>query len=108
MLRYLDEHPETYDTLERNGAMLAANPPAGVCVNRVGSMVTFFFQEGRVRNYEDAKKSDTARFGRFFHALLDRGIYFPPSQYEALFISAVHTPGELMATAQAIRDCVNA
>jgi glutamate-1-semialdehyde 2,1-aminomutase len=108
MLSYLNEHPETYDTLEHNGALLAADPPAGVCVNRVGSMVTFFFQEGPVRNYEEAKKSDTARFGRFFHALLDKGIYFPPSQFEALFISAVHSPEELTFTAQAIRDAVNA
>jgi glutamate-1-semialdehyde 2,1-aminomutase len=108
MLRYLEAYPETYDTLERNGAMMAANPPAGLCVNRVGSMVTFFFQQGPVKNYEDAKKSDTARFGRFFHALLEKGIYFPPSQYEALFISAVHTPEELMATVAAIADAAHA
>lgn len=108
MLRYLETHPETYDTLERNGALLAANPPAGLCVNRVGSMVTFFFQNGPVKNYNDAKKSDTARFGRFFHALLEKGIYFPPSQFEALFISAVHTPEELTATAAAIAEAVHA
>lgn len=108
MLTYLDEHPETYDALERNGELLAANAPAGLCVNRVGSMVTFFFQEGPVRNYEDAKKSDTDRFGRFFHRLLEEGIYFPPSQYEALFISAVHTPDELTTTARAIAEAFNA
>jgi len=108
MLRYLDAHPETYDVLERNGALLAANAPAGVCVNRVGSMLTFFLQAGPVRNYEDAKKSDIERFGRFFHALLDKGIYFPPSQYEALFISAVHTPEELTATAKAIGEAFHA
>jgi glutamate-1-semialdehyde 2,1-aminomutase len=108
MLRYLDAHPETYDILERNGALLAANPPAGVCVNRVGSMLTFFFQEGPVRNYEDSKKSDIPRFGRFFHALLSKGIYFPPSQYEALFISAVHTPDELTATAHAVAEAFDA
>jgi glutamate-1-semialdehyde 2,1-aminomutase len=108
MLRYLDAHPETYDTLERNGALLAANAPAGVFVNRVGSMLTFFLQEGPVRNYEDAKKSDIARFGRFFHALLSKGIYFPPSQYEALFISAVHTPEELTATARAVAEALDA
>jgi glutamate-1-semialdehyde 2,1-aminomutase len=108
MLRYLDAHPETYDILERNGAMLAANAPAGVCVNRVGSMLTFFLQEGPVRDYEDAKKSDIARFGRFFHALLSKGIYFPPSQYEALFISAVHTPEELTATAHAVAEAFHA
>jgi glutamate-1-semialdehyde 2,1-aminomutase len=71
-------------------------------------MLTFFFQSGPVRNYEDAKKSDTAHFGRFFHALLDKGIYFPPSQFEALFISAVHTPEELRATAAAIAEAANA
>jgi glutamate-1-semialdehyde 2,1-aminomutase len=108
MLRYLDQHPETYDTLERNGALLAANAPPELCVNRVGSMVTFFFNEGPVRNYEDAKKSDTQRFGRFFHALLDKGIYFPPSQFEALFLSAVHTPAELTATARVIAEAVHA
>jgi glutamate-1-semialdehyde 2,1-aminomutase len=108
MLNYLNEHPETYDTLERNGALLAANAPAGVCVNRVGSMLTFFLQEGPVRNYEDAKKSDIARFGRFFHTLLGKGIYFPPSQYEALFISAVHTPEELTATAKAVAEAFHA
>ena len=108
MLRYLDSHPETYDTLERNGALLAANAPSDLTVNRVGSMVTFFFTKSAVSNYEDAKKSDTERFGRFFHALLDRGIYFPPSQYEALFISAVHTPEELSYTAKAIAEAVHA
>ena len=108
MLQYLDAHPETYDTLERNGATLAANAPSGLCVNRVGSMVTFFFNAGPVRNYEDAKKSDTVRFGRFFHALLEKGIYFPPSQYEALFISAAHTMTELKATAQAVAEAFHA
>jgi glutamate-1-semialdehyde 2,1-aminomutase len=107
MLRHLDAHPETYQTLERNGALLAANPPAGVCVNRVGSMLTFFLQPGPVRNYEDAQKSDIPRFGRFFHALLSKGIYFPPSQYEALFISAVHSAEELTATARAVAEALH-
>ncbi len=108
VLRYLDEHPEVYDTLERNGALLAANAPEGVCVNRVGSMLTFFLQSGPVRNYDDAKKSDTARFGRVFHALLEKGIYFPPSQYEALFVSAAHTPEELTYTAKAFAEAYHA
>jgi glutamate-1-semialdehyde 2,1-aminomutase len=102
MLRYLEDHPETYDILERNGAELAAHVPAGMTVNRVGSMVTFFFNAGPVQNYEDAKRSDTAKFARLFHFLLEKGIYFPPSQYEALFISAVHTPAEIAQTARAI------
>ena len=106
MLRYLEDHPETYDILEKNGADLAAHLPDGMIVNRVGSMVTFFFNAGPVHNYEDAKRSDTAKFAKLFHYLLEKGIYFPPSQYEALFISAVHTPGEIAQTARAIAECV--
>lgn len=107
MLRYLNAHPETYDILERSGQLLEKNAPPGLCVNRVGSMLTFFFEAGPVRNYEDAKKSDTARFGRFFHALLEKGIYFPPSQFEALFISTAHTPQDLNATVEAIADAAH-
>ncbi len=102
MLHYLERHPETYGILEQNGADLAAHVPPGMCVNRVGSMLTFFFNPGPVNNYEDAKKSDMARFAQFFHYLLENGIYFPPSQYEALFISAVHTPAEIAETARVI------
>jgi glutamate-1-semialdehyde 2,1-aminomutase len=104
MLRYLENHPETYMTLERSGAELAAYVPPGMCVNRVGSMVTFFFQSGPVRNYEDAKRSDTALFGKFFHHLLDRGVYFPPSQFESAFLSAAHSPEDIAYTEQAIRE----
>jgi glutamate-1-semialdehyde 2,1-aminomutase len=70
-------------------------------------MLTFFLQPGPVRNYEDAQKSDIPRFGRFFHALLSKGIYFPPSQYEALFISAVHSAEELTATARAVAEALH-
>jgi glutamate-1-semialdehyde 2,1-aminomutase len=104
MLRYLENHPETYTTLERNAAELAADVPSGMCVNRVGSMLTFFFQPGPVTNYEDAKRSDTALFGKFFHHLLNRGVYFPPSQFEAAFLSAAHSSEDIAYTKQAIRD----
>ncbi|HEY1947564.1 MAG TPA: glutamate-1-semialdehyde 2,1-aminomutase [Bryobacteraceae bacterium] len=103
MLRYLENHPETYTTLERNAAELAADVPSGMCVNRVGSMLTFFFHPGPVTNYEDAKRSDTALFGKFFHHLLDRGVYFPPSQFEAAFLSAAHSSEDIAYTKQAIR-----
>jgi glutamate-1-semialdehyde 2,1-aminomutase len=104
MLRHLEEHPEIYDTLEKTTAAITAEVPAGVGVNRVGSMFTFFFQTGPVRNYEEAKRSDTARFGRFFHELLDRGVYFPPSQFEAGFVSAAHTPDDVSFTRKAIAE----
>ncbi len=104
MLMYIEEHPEIYDTLDTLTSQLTSYAPAGTCVNRVGSMYTFFFQEGPVTNYEQAKRSDTAAFGRFFHHLLDRGVYFAPSQFEAGFVSAAHTPEEIVCTAKAISE----
>ena len=93
MLRHLKAHPEIYDRLERMGAELCSAAPAGITVNRVGAMFTFFFTGGPVTDYESAKRSDTARFGRFFRAMLERGIYLAPSQFEAAFLSAAHTDG---------------
>jgi glutamate-1-semialdehyde 2,1-aminomutase len=104
MLRHIEEHPEIYDTLEKSAAAVTRKLPAGACLNRVGSMATFFFQDGPVRNYEDAKRSDAQVFARFFHHLLERGIYFPPSQFEAFFVSAAHTPEDIEYTRQAIAD----
>ncbi len=104
MLQHIETHPEIYDTMERASAELTSGVPDGVTVNRVGSMFTFFFQENSVHNYEDAKRSDTAKFSKFFHHLLERGIYFPPSQFEAAFLSAVHTPQDIAYTTKAISD----
>jgi glutamate-1-semialdehyde 2,1-aminomutase len=104
MLRQIEEHPEIYDILEQRTAALTAHPPTGTVVNRVGSMATFFFQSGPVRNADDARRSDTALFGKFFHHLLERGVYLPPSQYEALFVSAVHSAADIEHTVQAIRE----
>ncbi len=104
MLRQLEQHREIYAALEQTGAELAAEPPPEVCVNRVGSMLTFFFHPGPVRNYEEAKRSDTRAFGEFFHRLLDRGVYFPPSQFEAMFLSSAHTPADIAFTKSAISE----
>jgi glutamate-1-semialdehyde 2,1-aminomutase len=86
--------PGTYARLEQLGAMLeqglkAEAQAAGVPVtlNRVGSMLTVFFCDTPVYDYASAKKADTARFGRFFHAMLREGVYLPPSQFEAAFVS---------------------
>jgi glutamate-1-semialdehyde 2,1-aminomutase len=108
MLRHLKRHPEVYDRLETRAAALCASAPAGITVNRVGSMFTFFFTDGPVTDYESAKRSDTARFGRFFRAMLERGVYLPPSQFEAAFVSAAHTEEDIRQTIAAARDAFNA
>ena len=104
MLRHLKAHPEIYDQLETRAAALCANVPAGVTVNRVGAMFTFFFHPGPVTDWKSAKASDTARFGRFFRAMLDRGIYLAPSQFEAAFLSAAHTDEDIAKTVAAAKE----
>jgi glutamate-1-semialdehyde 2,1-aminomutase len=104
MLQYLEANPDVYATMEKLTAEVMAQLPPSVCVNRVGSMHTIFFQEGPVRNYEEAKRSDVEQFSRFFHHLLERGVYFPPSQFESGFVSAAHTPRDITYTANAIRE----
>jgi glutamate-1-semialdehyde 2,1-aminomutase len=104
MLRHLKAHPEIYGRLETRAAELCGSAPAGITVNRVGSMFTFFFTDQPVTDYESAKRSDTARFGRFFRAMLDRGIYLAPSQFEAAFLSAAHTDEDIRQTVAAARE----
>jgi glutamate-1-semialdehyde 2,1-aminomutase len=74
------------------------------CVNRVGSMWTLFFTNGPVTDYDSAKKSDTARFARFFWAMMDRGVYLPCSQFEAAFDSVLHGEKEIEQTITAARE----
>lgn len=113
-LRSLRDDPP-YEKLEALGAQLAAGldaaaSQAGVphVVQRVGSMVTLFFHDGPVRSWDDAEKCDTARFGRFFWEMLDRGVYPPCSQYEAMFVSAAHTEADIEATIAAAREALAA
>jgi glutamate-1-semialdehyde 2,1-aminomutase len=75
---------------------------------RYGSMFCLFFTARPVRNLADARTSDLAHFARFFHALLDRGIYIAPSQFETGFISSAHTGQDLQITAQAVREALHA
>lgn len=107
-LTYLEAHPEVYDTIDRSTAELTRNVPPGMTVNRVGSMFTFFFTDRPVRNFEEAKRCDTSAFGRFFHHLLERGVYFPPSQFEAGFVSAAHTPQEIAESSAAVNEFAHA
>jgi glutamate-1-semialdehyde 2,1-aminomutase len=97
----------TYERLEKTSNHLATGlqsqaARAGVplTVNRVGSMFTAFFTGGPVTDYSSAKKSDPARFGRFFASLLDQGVYFPPSQFEAAFVSLAHSEADIDETVQ--------
>jgi len=73
-----------------------------LCLQRAGSMWTLFFQSGPVRDWPSAARSDTARFARFFRALIERGVYLAPSQYEACFVSAAHDDSVIAATVAAI------
>lgn len=104
ILQYLESNPDVYATLDTLTKELTENLPAGIHVNRIGSMHTLFLQEGPVRNYEEAKRSNTETFGRFFHHLLDNGVYFPPSQFESGFLSSAHTPQDIAYTRNAIRE----
>jgi len=104
MLRYLMAHPEIYETLEARSAQLCAWTPPGVTVNRVGSMFTFFFTPGPVTDWDSAKRCDTARFAKFFHFMLERGVYLAPSQFEAGFVSAAHSEQDIRATVEAARE----
>jgi len=104
MLRHLKAHPEIYETLELRTAQLTENVPSGITVNRVGSMFTYFFTTEPVLDWESAKRSDTQRFGEFFHWMLDHGIYMAPSQFEAGFVSAAHTEHDISQTREAARQ----
>jgi glutamate-1-semialdehyde 2,1-aminomutase len=102
--------PAAYEKLERLSARLAdglaalaAEAKVPVQVNRVGSMLTVFFAEKPVFDAASARASSTKRFGAFFHTLLENGVYFPPSQFEAAFLSTAHTEDDLEATLRAAR-----
>jgi glutamate-1-semialdehyde 2,1-aminomutase len=111
-LEELRDHPP-YEKLDRLGRTLedALKQAASAArlphqVQRVGSMWTLFFTGEPVTDYDAAKKCDTARFGRFFWAMMDRGIYLPCSQFEAAFLSAVHTEEHVAQTIAAARDAL--
>jgi glutamate-1-semialdehyde 2,1-aminomutase len=106
------ERSDAWQRLEELGAELESGvrveaASAGCTFHRAGSMFSLFFTEGPVRNLEEAKESDTAKFGNFFHYCLDHGVYFPPSQFETGFISTAHTGEDIARTvgvvAQALR-----
>src|SRR5205085_10174424 len=111
ILEELNPYPE----LERRAARLEAGlrdaaTAAGIpaVVNRAGSMLTTFFTADPVTDYATARHSDTEKYGRFFRAMLERGVYLAPSQFEAAFVSAAHTDAEIDATISAAREALRA
>ncbi|MBA3397774.1 MAG: glutamate-1-semialdehyde 2,1-aminomutase [Deltaproteobacteria bacterium] len=102
--------PGTYERLEQLGkrlgdGLLAAAQAAGVPaqLNRVGSMLTLFFCGTPVTDYASAKQADTARFGTFFRKMRERGVFLPPSQFEAMFVSLAHSDEDIDAITTAAR-----
>ena len=112
MLKLLRERKgEIYPRIDKlsgqlvDGVMEAARS-SGVplCANRVGSMFTWFFQKGPVTDWDSASKSKTESFGKFFRAMLDAGVYLPPSQYEAAFLGATHSEEDVQRTIAAAKQ----
>jgi glutamate-1-semialdehyde 2,1-aminomutase len=104
MLRYLKAHPEVYGELETKSAAIAGAAPAGITVNRVGAMFTWFFTDQPVTDWDSAKRADTAKFASFHRRMLEQGIYLPPSQFEAAFVSAAHTDDDIRKTTETARS----
>jgi glutamate-1-semialdehyde 2,1-aminomutase len=109
------EAPGFYHALNNKAHRLAQGLRAALAetsiqgqVNVAGSLLTLFFVDRPVRDYATAIKSDSARFAAFFHKMLDRGIFLPPSQFEALFVSAAHTDADIEATLSAARSSLAA
>jgi glutamate-1-semialdehyde 2,1-aminomutase len=91
-----------YDELERRTALLEDGLAPWGCVQRVGALLTLFMSDGPVRNFEDAQRCDTERYGALFRHVIDQGIYLAPSQFEALFPSTVHGEEEIERTVAAV------
>jgi glutamate-1-semialdehyde 2,1-aminomutase len=104
-LTQIKDHPEFYAELEEKSAYLENGFKENMkklnknfALNRVGSMLTLFFYEGRVNSFQTAVKSDTALYGKYFREMLTRGIYLAPAQFEAIFLSTAHTIEDLDKT----------
>jgi glutamate-1-semialdehyde 2,1-aminomutase len=105
------ERPGTFEAIAKSMTRLseglgeiAKEASVPVCQTGAGSMACMFFHEGPVRNYADATESDTERYAKFFRGMLERGVYFAPSQYEAAFMSSAHTDAHIDQTLDAARE----
>jgi glutamate-1-semialdehyde 2,1-aminomutase len=112
-LSLLNDDPSLYDRLEAKGKQLADGCEQNirdldlpVTLNRVGSMLTLFFTDERVTDYHKASACDTNRFARYFRSMLEQGFYFPPSQFEAAFLSDAHTERDIGGVVEANRKAL--
>ncbi len=109
MLKYIHGHNDLYDALERKGAAIEegirnviSKKSYPAAVNRAGSMFTVFFADKEVKDFETASSSDREKFAAYFGSMLEGGIYMPPSQFEAAFISTAHSDGDIEHTLSAV------
>jgi glutamate-1-semialdehyde 2,1-aminomutase len=109
-LHTVRDTPAAYERLEELGALAeralldaVGSSRVTACVNRVGSMLTLFFDLAQVQSHAEAQRADTARFARFFRGMLEEGVYLPPSQFEAMFLSLAHTEADVERLGRAAR-----
>jgi len=110
-LSHIKEHPELYNELENKSSYLENGFKENLnsigknyVMNRVGSMMCMFFTEEYVTDFNSAVKSDTELYGKYYHQMLQRGIYLAPAQFEALFVSTAHTIDDLDKTIKAHKE----
>lgn len=113
-LKHIKENPNTYKELEEKSSYLEKgfkdNPKSvekNYAINRVGSMMCMFFTENPVDDFKSAVSSDTKLYGKYFHEMLNRGIYLAPAQFEALFVSTAHSKEDLDKTIKAHKEALN-
>jgi len=107
-LSHIKDNPDIYNTLEENSAYLEKGILEGIKsvgrnyqLNRVGSMMTLFFTEVKVTDFNSAVNSETKLYAKYFHEMLNRGVYLPPAQFEAMFVSTAHSKEDLDKTINA-------
>ena len=94
--------------LQSGLADAAAKAGIKIFLSRLGSMFTVFFSDGPVHDYERALAADTKRYAAFFHAMLERGVYLPPSQFETAFVSAAHTDEDVEEILRVLKAALDA
>jgi len=110
-LKQIKENPKIYDALEKKSDHLESGFRENLnalgknySINRVGSMICMFFTEEPVEDFNGAVKSDTKMYGKYFHEMLERGIYLAPAQFEAMFVSTAHSMDDLDETIKAHKE----